>query len=404
MAEKVVLAYSGGLDTSVIVKWLKEQYDYDVVAVAVDVGQGGAELEGLEEKALRTGAVDFYVEDARREFVTDFIFPMLRSGAVYEGKYLLGTAVARPLIAKKLVEVLDRVGASAVAHGATGKGNDQVRFELSLKAMVPHQKIIAPWREWDIRSRGDALEYARQHNIDVPVTAEKLYSMDCNLWHYSYEGSDLEDPWNPPDEDMFLLTRSLRDVPEEPETVELEWEKGCPVSLNGRKLDPVELVQELNEIAGRHGVGRVDMVENRLVGMKSRGVYETPGGTVLSFAHRELEHLCLDRDTLHYKEHVALKYGELIYYGQWYSPLREALDSFVDSTQQKVTGTVKLRIYKGNIDVVGRKSPYSLYSPEFATFEEDSLYDQKDAEGFINLFGLPQKIAGMQDQAARKRR
>ena len=398
MAEKVVLAYSGGLDTSVIVKWLNENYGYDVVAVAVDVGQGKDELMGLEEKALKTGAVDAHIEDARREFVTDFVYPMLRSGAVYESKYLLGTAIARPLIAKKLAEVARKVGAVAVSHGATGKGNDQVRFELTLKALAPHLQIIAPWREWNICSRGDALEYAKKHNIEVPVTAEKLYSMDRNLWHCSYEGGILEDPQNPPDEDMFLLTRALQDTPNEPEIVEIEWERGCPVAVNDKKEPPVDLIEKLNEMAGRHGIGRADMVENRLVGMKSRGVYETPGGTVLNYAHRELEHLCLDRETLHYKEQVALKYGELIYYGQWFSPLREALDKFMERTQVQMDGTVKLKLYKGNIIVEGRKSNNSLYNPELATFEEDSLYDQKDAEGFINCFGLPFKIQGMMNQ------
>ncbi|NLI71039.1 MAG: argininosuccinate synthase [Firmicutes bacterium] len=393
--EKVVVAYSGGLDTSVILKWLEEHYGYDAVAVAVDVGQGSAELEGLVEKALRTGAAEAYIEDVREEFVTDFIYPMLRSGAVYEGKYLLGTAIARPVIARKLAEVARRVGATAVAHGATGKGNDQVRFELTLKALAPHLKIIAPWREWTIRSRSDALAYAAAHEIPVPVTAAKPYSMDRNLWHLSFEGGVLEDPWNEPDGEMFLLTCSPQEAPDEPCTVEIEWEKGIPVSVNGRRETPVAMIEGLNELAGRHGIGRADLVENRLVGMKSRGVYETPAGTLLTFAHRELEHLCIDRDTLHFKEHLALKYAELIYYGQWYSPLREALDAFFNFTQERVSGTVKLKLYKGNIMVVGRKSPHTLYNPELATFEEDSLYDQKDAEGFINLFGLPLKIWGM---------
>ncbi len=398
MAEKVVLAYSGGLDTSIIVHWLNEHYGYDVVAVAVDVGQGEEELRGLREKALQTGAVEAYIEDAREEFVTDFIFPMLKSGAVYEGKYLLGTSVARPLIAQKLAEVASRVGAKAAAHGATGKGNDQVRFELSLKALAPQLRIIAPWREWEIRSRGDALEYAQKHNIFVPVTSEKPYSMDRNLWHLSYEGGLLENPWNEPEEDMFILTRSPEEAPAEPEIIKIDWEKGIPVALNEESKEPVELIEELNEIAGRHGIGRVDMVENRLVGMKSRGVYETPAGTVLHFAHRELEHITIDRDTLHYKEQAALKYAELIYYGLWFFPLREALDAFFNRTQESVTGTVRLKLYKGNIIVAGRESPNTLYSPELATFEEDTLYNQQDAEGFINLFGLPLKIQGLLKQ------
>lgn len=396
--DRVVLAYSGGLDTSVILKWLNENYGYDVIAVAVDVGQGSEELDGLKEKALQTGAVEAYIEDAREEFVTDYIFPMLKSGTVYEGKYLQGTAIARPLIAKKLAEVAERVGAVAVAHGATGKGNDQVRFELTFKALAPHLKIIAPWREWDIRSRSDALAYAEEHGISVTVTAEKLYSMDRNLWHFSYEGGVLEDPWNEPESEMFQLTRSPQEAPEEPALVEIEWEKGVPVALNGKRDNPVTLIEELNELAGMHGIGRADIVENRLVGMKSRGIYETPAGTLLNYAHRELEHLCLDRDTLHLKEQLALKYGEVIYYGLWFSPLREALDAFFASTQERVSGKVALRLYKGNIMVAGRKSPYSLYDPELATFEEDELYNQKDAEGFINLFGLPLKIRGMQDK------
>ncbi len=396
--EKVVLAYSGGLDTSVIVKWLNEHYGYDVVAVAVDVGQGVGELDGLKEKALKTGAVDVHIIDAREEFVTDYVYPMLKSGTVYEGKYLQGTAIARPLIAKKLAEVARQVGAVALAHGATGKGNDQVRFELTWKALVPNLKIIAPWREWDIRSRTDALEYAEKHGIPVPVTAEKPYSMDRNLWHLSFEGGILEDPWNEPHDGMFMLSCSPQQAPDEPALVEIEWEKGVPVAVNGKKTDPVTMIEQLNELAGSHGIGRADIVENRLVGMKSRGVYETPAGTVLTYAHRELEHLCIDRETMHFKEQLALKYGEIIYYGQWFSPLREALDAFFASTQERVTGKVALKLYKGNIIVAGRKSPYTLYSPELATFEEDALYNQKDAEGFINLFGLPLKIRGMLDK------
>lgn len=392
---KVVLAYSGGLDTSIIVKWLKEEYGYEVIAFAADVGQGPGELDGLEEKALATGASKAYVMDLRKEFVEEYVFPMLQSGALYEGKYMMGTAIARPVIARALVQVALQEGATAVAHGSTGKGNDQVRFELTVKALAPHLKIIAPWRIWKIRSRSDAIAYAKQHHIPVPVTAEKPYSMDRNLWHISYEGGVLEDPANEPLADMFLLTSSPEEAPAEPEDVEIAFVKGKPVALNGDPVGAVKVVETLNTLAGRHGVGRVDIVENRLVGMKSRGVYETPGGTILFHAHRELEHLTLDRETMHFKEMVGVKYAELIYYGQWYSPLREALDAFIRETQEQVTGEVKLRLYKGNITVVSRRSPTSLYSPELATFEEDDLYDQKDAGGFINIFGLPMQVEGM---------
>ncbi len=398
MSEKVVLAYSGGLDTSVIIKWLNENYGYDVVAVTVDVGQEKSDLAGLEEKALKTGAVEAYIVDVREEFVTDYIYPLIKSGAVYEGKYLLGTAIARPLIGKVLADIAKKVGATAICHGATGKGNDQVRFELTFKALAPNMKVIAPWREWDIKSRRDAYNYAKKHNIPVPGSVDKPYSIDSNLWHLSFEGGNLEDPWNEPDEDMFLLTVSPEKAPDEPEAVEIEWESGVPVTLNGEYLNPVKLVEELNRLAGKHGVGRVDLVENRLVGMKSRGIYETPAGTVLNFAHRELEHLCIDRDTLHFKEQLALKYGEMIYYGLWFTPLREALDAFFEITQKKVSGTVALKLFKGNIIVTGRKSPYSLYNADLATFEEDDLYDQKDAGGFINLFGLPLRIQGLQEE------
>jgi argininosuccinate synthase len=393
--QKVVLAYSGGLDTSVILKWLQETYDYEVVAMAADVGQGEAELIGLEEKALCTGAVEVYIEDLKEELVRDYIFPMLRSGAVYEGKYLLGTAVARPVIARRLVEVAEKTGAVAVAHGCTGKGNDQVRFELTVKALKPELQIIAPWREWELTSRSDAVAYARKHNIPVPVTAEKPYSIDCNLWHISFEGGILEDPAREPDPGMFRLTASPEEAPDHPERVEIGFEKGIPVAVNGETLGPVELVLALNAIAGRHAIGRVDMVENRLVGMKSRGVYETPGGTLLAFAHRELEQLTLDRESYHFKESIALKYAEMLYYGLWFCPLREALDAFVAQTQETVTGTVTLKLYKGNITVAGRTSPYTLYHSDMATFEADHLFDQKDAQGFINLYGLPLKIRGM---------
>ncbi len=395
--EKVVLAYSGGLDTSVIVRWLKEEYNYEIIALTANVGQGDGELEGLEEKAIKTGASEIFIVDIRDELVTDYIFPMVRSGAVYEGKYLLGTAIARPVIGKKLVEVAEKVGATAVAHGATGKGNDQVRFEFAVKALNPYLKIIAPWREWNLKSRTDCINYACEHSIPIPVTAEKPYSIDRNIWHISFEGGVLEDPAREPDRDMFRLTCDPQDAPEEPETLSISWDKGTPIAVNGKNLGPVELVEELNKIAGRHGIGRVDLVENRLLGMKSRGIYETPGGTLLAFAHRELEQYTLDRETYHYKEVVALKYAELIYYGLWFTPLREALDSFVNSTQETVTGVVNMKLYKGNIVVTGRESEHTLYHPDIVTFEADELFNQKDAEGFINLYGLPLTVKGMMD-------
>ncbi len=393
--EKVVLAYSGGLDTSVIVRWLQEEYDYEIIAMTADVGQGEGELKGLEEKALKTGASQIFVEDIREELVKDYIFPMVQSGAVYEGKYLLGTAIARPVIGKKLVEIAEKVGATAVAHGATGKGNDQVRFEFAVKALNPYLKIIAPWREWNLQSRSDCMDYACKHEIPIPVTAEKPYSIDRNIWHISFEGGILEDPAREPHPDMFRLTVSPEEAPEEPEDLSICFEKGIPVSVNGRPLGPVELVEELNAIAGRNGVGRVDLVENRLLGMKSRGIYETPGGTLLSFAHRELEQYTLDRETYHYKELIALKYAEMIYYGLWFTPLREALDAFIQVTQQTVSGTVNMKLYKGNITVMGRESEFTLYHPDIATFEADQLFNQKDAEGFINLYGLPLMIKGL---------
>lgn len=385
---KVVLAYSGGLDTSVIIPWLRENYGCEVIAMAADVGQGD-ELAGIEEKALQSGASRVFIEDLRREFVAEYIFPALRAGAVYEGKYLLGTSLARPVIAKRQIEIAHRVGADAVAHGCTGKGNDQVRFELTYKALDPSMPVIAPWREWSLRSREDAIEYAAAHNIPVPVTKEKPYSMDRNLWHISYEGGILEDPWFEPPAGMFRWTVAPEDAPHEAEYVEIGFEAGYPVSVNGKRLGPVALLERLNAIGARHGIGRVDTVENRLVGMKSRGVYETPGGTLLHAAHRELEHLTLDRETMHFKEGVAVRYAELVYYGQWFTPLRAALDAFVDSTQQRVTGTVRLKVYKGQVTVAGRRSPYSLYDQELATFGADSVYKQSDAAGFISLFGLP---------------
>lgn len=394
---KVVLAYSGGLDTSIIIPWLKENYGYEVIAMAADLGQG-EELEPLNEKAIKTGASKIYIEDLQEEFITDFIYPTLQAGAVYEGKYLLGTSFARPLIAKKLVEIAEQEGAVAVAHGATGKGNDQVRFELSVKALNPDLKIIAPWREWDIKSREDAIDYAQKRGISVPVTKDRPYSMDRNLWHLSHEGGDLEDPWNEPKDDLYLLGVSPEEAPDQPTYVEIDFEQGIPVAVDGEKLPPIQLLAKLNELGGKNGVGIVDMVENRLVGMKSRGVYETPGGTILYTAHQNLELLTLDRITLHYKEQIALRYAELVYDGVWYSPLREALDGFVQVTQKNVTGKVRLKLYKGNCTPAGIKSPYSLYNEEFATFGEDAVYNQKDAEGFINLFGLPLKVRALMEK------
>ncbi|MCM8900116.1 argininosuccinate synthase [Caldicoprobacter algeriensis] len=392
--QKVVLAYSGGLDTSIIIPWLKENFDYEVIAMVGDVGQG-EELEPLREKAIKSGASKVYIEDLKKEFVEDFIFPTLKAGAIYEGKYLLGTSFARPVIAKRLVEIAEKEGAVAVAHGATGKGNDQVRFELTIKALNPHLKIIAPWRMWNIKSREDAIDYARARNIPVPVTKEHPYSMDRNLWHLSHEGGDLEDPWNEPGDHVYLICTPPHKAPDEPEYVEIEFEKGTPVKVNGSRYDSVELIQRLNEIGARHGIGIVDIVENRLVGIKSRGVYETPGGTILYTAHGILESITLDRDTLHYKQHVALKFAELVYDGKWYTPLRKALSAFVDSTQENVTGRVRLKLYKGNCIPAGVESPHSLYDKELATFGEDSVYNQKDAEGFINLFGLPLKVQAL---------
>ncbi|HHV65615.1 MAG TPA: argininosuccinate synthase [Peptococcaceae bacterium] len=396
---KVVLAYSGGLDTSIIIPWLKENYGYEVIAMSADVGQG-EELEPLKEKALKSGASKIYIEDLKEEFITDFIFPTLRAGAIYEGKYLLGTSFARPLIAKRLVEIAEKEGAVAVAHGATGKGNDQVRFELTVKALNPDLKIIAPWREWNIKSREDAIDYAKERGIPVPVTKERPYSMDRNLWHLSHEGGDLEDPWNEPKDDLYLLGVSPEKAPDKPTYVQIDFEQGIPVGLDGEKLPPLKLMEKLNALGGQNGIGIVDMVENRLVGMKSRGVYETPGGTILYTAHQYLEQLTLDRMTLHYKEQVALRYAELVYDGVWYSPLREALDAFVQVTQKNVTGTVRLKLYKGNCIPAGVKSPYSLYNEEFATFGEDAVYNQKDAEGFINLFGLPLKVRALMEKKA----
>ncbi len=392
--KKVVLAYSGGLDTSVIVPWLKENYGCEVVCFAADVGQG-EELDGLEAKAIASGASQLIIHDLREELAEDYLFRMLRSGAVYERKYLLGTSIARPLIAKHQVEVAHTVGADAVSHGATGKGNDQVRFELTFTALDPRLKVIAPWREWDIRSREDAIAFAKAHNVPVKATLKSIYSRDGNLWHLSHEGGPLEDPWQEPEEAMYQISASPENAPDEPAYVEIEFESGTPVAVNGEKLSPAKLIAHLNALGGTHGVGRVDMVEGRLVGMKSHGVYETPGGTILLAAHRELESLVLDKDTLHYKDTLALKYAELVYNGMWFSPLREALDAFVDSTQGPVSGVVRLKLYKGNVIPVGRKSPFSLYREDFATFGQENVYDQSDAEGFIHLYGLPLKVRAL---------
>jgi len=395
--KKVVLAYSGGLDTSIIIPWLKETYGYEVIAMAADLGQG-EELAPLKEKAIKSGASKLYIEDLREEFLTEFIFPTLKAGAVYEGSYLLGTSFARPLIARRLVEIAEKEGAVAIAHGATGKGNDQVRFELSVKALNPDLEIIAPWRIWDLKSREDCIDYAQARGIPVPVTKDRPYSMDRNLWHLSHEGGDLEDPWNEPKRDLYLIGVSPEDAPDEATYLELGFEQGVPTSLNGQKIAPVALLETLNELGGKNGVGIVDMVENRLVGMKSRGVYETPGGTILYMAHQALERLTLDRLTLHYKEQIALKYAEIVYDGVWYSPLREALDAFVNVTQKNATGTVRVKLYKGNCTLAGVKSPYSLYNEAYATFGEDGVYDQKDAGGFINLFGLPLKVRALMEK------
>jgi argininosuccinate synthase len=395
--QKVVLAYSGGLDTSIIIPWLKENYDYEVIAVAGDVGQG-EELEPLNEKAVKTGASKIYIEDLQDEFVNDFIFPTLKAGAVYEKKYLLGTSFARPVIAKRLVEIAEKEGAIAICHGATGKGNDQVRFELTIKALNPHLKIIAPWRIWDIKSREEEIEYANARNIPVPVSKEHNYSMDRNLWHLSHEGSDLEDPWNEPKEDVLMICTPPSKAPDKAEYVEIDFEKGIPVKVNETAYDGVSLIKLLNEIGAKHGIGIADMVENRLVGMKSRGVYENPGGAILYAAHDELESITLERATLQYKQLVAVKFAELVYDGNWFTPLRKALSAFVDSTQENVTGKVRLKLYKGNVTPAGVQSPYSLYSEEFATFGEDEVYNQKDAEGFINLFGLPLKMRALMEE------
>ncbi len=399
--QKIVLAYSGGLDTSIIIPWLKENYDCDVIAVAADVGQG-EELEPLHEKAKNTGAEKLYIVDLKDEFVTDFIWPTLKAGAMYENTYLLGTSMARPVIAKALVDVAHKEGATAIAHGCTGKGNDQVRFELTIKALDPSLKIIAPWRLWDIKSREEEIDYAVARGIPVPVSKERPYSMDRNLWHLSHEGADLEDPANAPPDDLYLITKNPKDAPDGAEIVSIGFEKGIPVSVNGEQLASVALIEKLNAIGAKHGVGIDDMVENRLVGMKSRGVYENPAGTMLYAALKQLESITLDRDTLHYKHQVALRYSELVYNGQWYAPLREGLDAFMDSIQQNTTGESKLELYKGRCYNAGVTSPFSLYNPEFATFGEDAVYNQKDSEGFINLFGLPMTVAALMKKSLEK--
>ena len=390
--KKVVLAYSGGLDTSIIIPWLKENYNNcEVIAVSGDVGQG-TELDGLEEKAIKTGASKLYIADLKEEFITDFIYPTMQAGAVYEGEYLLGTSFARPIIAKRIVEIALAEGADAICHGCTGKGNDQVRFELTIKAFAPEMAIIAPWREWDIKSRDEEIDYAEAHNIPLKINRETNYSKDKNLWHLSHEGMDLEDPANEPlyNKPGFLeMGVSPEQAPDVPTYVTLHFEKGVPTMVDGKEMKPVEMLEYLNKVGGENGCGLCDLVENRLVGMKSRGVYETPGGAILYRAHQVLETLCLDRDTQHYKEIIAHRYAELVYFGQWFTPLREALDGFVKETQKTVTGDVRLKLYKGNIINSGVTSPFSLYSEEIATFNEDHVYDQKDSAGFINLFGLP---------------
>lgn len=399
--KKVVLAYSGGLDTSIIIPWLKENYNNcEVVCVSGNVGQAD-ELEGLEEKAIKTGASKLYIEDLQDEFVDEFVFPTLKAGAVYENKYLLGTSFARPVIAKRIVEIAKAENADAICHGCTGKGNDQVRFELTIKAFAPNMPIIAPWRIWDIKSRDEEIDYAEAHNIPLKISRETNYSKDKNLWHLSHEGLDLEDPANEPlyNKEGFLeMGVSPEMAPDKPTYITLSFEEGVPVALDGKRMKGADMIKELNNIGGANGIGLADIVENRLVGMKSRGVYETPGGSILYHAHEVLETLCLDKATQHFKQQVALKFADIVYDGQWYTPLREALSAFVDETQKTVTGEVKLKLYKGNIINAGTTSPYSLYSEEIATFDEDDVYDQNDSAGFINLFGLPIKVKALLDE------
>ena len=395
--EKVVLAYSGGLDTSIIMTWLKENYDYDVIAVCCNAGQK-EDFDAIEKKAIATGAIKAYTVDLREEMITDFIWPTLKAGAIYEGQYMLGTSMARPLMAKKLAEIAEQEEAFYIAHGCTGKGNDQVRFETTIKALNPAIKIIAPWRFWDLQSREELIEYAKSHNIPINQTTEKIYSRDENIWHISHEGGELEDPWNEHYDTIHVLSVPPEQAPDKPEYVDIEFEQGIPVALDGVKMGPIEILEKLNEMGSRNGVGTVDIIENRLVGMKSRGVYETPGGTILFAAHTGLEQLILDRDTTQYKAIVAQKFAQLVYDGLWYTPVRKAISAFVDETQKEVTGTVRMKLYKGSAVVAGRKSPYSLYNEEFATFSKDDVYDQSDAEGFINLFSLPLKIRAIQKQ------
>ncbi|HBJ1645966.1 argininosuccinate synthase [Clostridium botulinum] len=399
---KVILAYSGGLDTSIIIPWLKENYNCEVIAVCGNVGQKD-ELNGLEEKAIKTGASKLYIEDLTKEFVEDYIFPTIQAGAIYEGKYLLGTSFARPLIGKRLVEIAKAEGADAICHGCTGKGNDQVRFELAVKAFDPDMKIIAPWRTWNIKSREDEIAYAEARNVPIKINHETNYSKDKNIWHLSHEGLDLEDPKNEPKYDEILeLSNSLEKAPNEPTYITLTFEKGNAIALNGQKMDAVTLLDKLNKIGGENAIGIIDMVENRLVGMKSRGVYETPGGTILYKAHKDLEELCLDKETSHYKEQISLKFADLVYNGLWFTPLREALSEFVKKTQETVTGEIKLKLYKGNIVNAGMTSPYSLYSEEYATFGEDAVYNQNDSAGFITLYGLPTVVKAKMYQSLKK--
>ncbi len=399
--KRAVLAYSGGLDTSIIIPWLKEHYDCEVVAYSADVGQSD-ELDGLEAKAIASGAISCFVDDLKHEFLTEYAFPTLRAGALYERKYLLGTSFARPIIAAHQVKIAYQEGADALSHGCTGKGNDQVRFELTYQALAPQMAVIAPWREWDIKSREDAIDYAQMHEIPIRASRENIYSRDRNMWHFSHEGGQLEDPWLEPPASIFGITVSPEEAPDKAQEITLSFEEGWPVAIDGQKMSPVDLLNQLNELAGKHGVGRIDLVENRLVGMKSRGIYEQPGATVLSTAHKELESITLDRNTLHYKDVIAQRYAELVYDGLWFTPLREAMDAFVNVTQSKVTGDVRMRLYKGNCIVTGRKSPYSLYSETFATFGDSAVYDHHDAAGFITLFGLPLKITALRDQQAAK--
>jgi argininosuccinate synthase len=393
MPNKIALAYSGGLDTSIIIPWLKENYSYDVIAMVGDVGQGD-DIDAVVDKAYKTGASKVVVEDLRKEFLTGYVFPALKAGAVYEHKYLLGTSLARPVIAKHQVEVALREGATALAHGCTGKGNDQVRFELAYQALAPELKVIAPWREWNLKSREDCLDYAQKHGIPVAASREKIHSRDRNLWHISHEGGELENAANAPLPSTWQLTRSPQEAPDREEQVELGFDKGIPVSVNGMRADPITLLDLLNDIGGRNAIGRVDLVENRFVGIKSRGCYETPGGSLLVAAHRELEALCLERELAHFKQHIALKYAELVYFGQWFTPLREALDAFVETTQQTITGTLTLSLYKGNISIVSRESEYSLYRTDLSSFTMSDSYNQKDAEGFIRILGLPSRLRG----------